>query len=51
MVAENQSAMTLAPLATLAPLIAVSSLVIGLNLAADGLAKALGIDRTHEVRA
>ena len=31
----------------IAPIIALSTLVIGLNMAADGLAKALGVDRAH----
>ncbi len=45
MVAENRTAITVAPLATIAPIVALAVLVIGLNLAADGLAKAWGVDR------
>ena len=45
MVSENRSLLTVVPLATIAPIIALASLIIGLNLAADGVAKARGIDR------
>lgn len=45
MVAENRSMLAVAPWASLAPIIALATLVIGLNLAADGLAKSLGVDR------
>lgn len=45
MVSENRTALTVAPLATLGPILALAVLVIGLNLAADGLAKAWGVDR------
>ncbi|MGW6055519.1 ABC transporter permease [Streptomyces sp. NPDC055189] len=48
MVSENRTALTVVPLATLAPIIALSTLVIGLNLAADGLSKAYGVDRIRE---
>jgi peptide/nickel transport system permease protein len=37
--------MAIAPWAGLAPVIALSSLIVGINLAADALAKALGVDR------
>ncbi|MEY9840897.1 ABC transporter permease [Streptacidiphilus sp. EB103A] len=47
MVAENRSMLTVAPWTSIAPIIALSTLVIGLNMAADGLAKALGVDRAH----
>ncbi|GAA3730336.1 peptide/nickel transport system permease protein [Spinactinospora alkalitolerans] len=49
MVSENRTAITVAPMATLAPIAALATLVIGLNLAADGLAKAWGVDRVKEV--
>jgi peptide/nickel transport system permease protein len=45
MVAENRSMLAVAPWASVAPIVALATLVIGLNLAADGLAKALGVDR------
>ncbi|MBF4604084.1 ABC transporter permease [Curtobacterium sp. VKM Ac-2884] len=45
MVQENRTALTVVPLGTLAPIVALATLVIGLNLAADGLSKSLGVDR------
>jgi peptide/nickel transport system permease protein len=45
MVSENRSLLTVVPMATVAPIVALASLIIGLNLAADGIAKARGIDR------
>jgi peptide/nickel transport system permease protein len=45
MVSDNSSMIAVAPWASLAPIIALASLVVGLNLAADGLSKALGVDR------
>ena len=45
MVAENSTLMQVVPLATIAPIIALAVLIVGLNLAADGIAKARGIDR------
>ena len=44
---ENRSALTVAPAGTLAPIVALSLLVVGLNLAADGLGKYLGVDRAR----
>lgn len=44
MIAENRTIISIAPWASVAPIVALSSLVVGLNLAADGLAKALGLD-------
>ena len=44
MVAENRSRLAIAPWATLAPALAISSLVIALNLTADALAKRFGVD-------
>jgi len=45
MVSENRTMMTVVPSATLGPIVALASLIVGLNLAADGIAKARGIDR------
>ncbi len=47
MIAENRQALAYAPWCTLYPVLAISSLVIGFNLAIDGVAKALGLDRMH----
>ncbi|MGY2743459.1 ABC transporter permease [Arthrobacter sp. UYCu723] len=49
MVAENRNLMSVVPLATLSPIAALATLIVGLNLAADGLAKSLGVDRMKEV--
>jgi len=48
MVQENRTALTVVPLGTLAPIVALATLVIGLNLAADGLSKSLGVDRAQQ---
>ncbi|PZF59668.1 ABC transporter permease [Curtobacterium sp. MCSS17_008] len=48
MVQENRTALTVVPLGTLAPIVALATLVVGLNLAADGLAKSLGVDRAGQ---
>lgn len=45
MVEENRTALTVAPLGTVAPIISLAVLVVGVNLAADGLAKRMGVDR------
>jgi peptide/nickel transport system permease protein len=45
MVSENHNLLTVVPSATIAPIVALASLIVGLNLAADGIAKARGIDR------
>jgi peptide/nickel transport system permease protein len=45
MIADARSFMAIAPWAGFAPVVALSSLIIGINLAADALAKALGVDR------
>lgn len=45
MVAENRSRLAIAPWATLFPAAAIATLVIGLNLAADALARSMGLDR------
>ncbi|GAA3309804.1 MULTISPECIES: ABC transporter permease [Arthrobacter] len=49
MVAENRNLMAVVPMATLSPIAALATLIVGLNLAADGLAKSFGIDRMKEV--
>jgi len=45
MVAENRTAITVVPWGSLAPILALATLVVGLNVAADGLSKAWGVDR------
>lgn len=47
MINDNRTTLGIAPWATLFPLVALSSLIIGINLAADAVAKRLGIDRTQ----
>lgn len=47
MIADSRSFMAIAPWAALAPVVVLSSLIIGINLVADALAKALGIDRAQ----
>lgn len=48
MVSENRTAITVVPMASLAPIIGLATMVVGLNLAADGLSKAWGVDRIRE---
>lgn len=48
MVNENRGALSYAPWGAFFPILAIATLVIGLNLASDGLGKALGVDRTRE---
>ncbi|OED41425.1 peptide ABC transporter permease [Chromatiales bacterium (ex Bugula neritina AB1)] len=48
MIADARGFMSFAPWGVLAPVIALSSLIIGINLTADALAKALGIDRAQK---
>lgn len=48
MISGSRSFMAFAPWAVLAPVIALSTLIIGINLSADALAKALGIDRAQK---
>lgn len=45
MISEGRMAMTVVPWSVLAPIIALSTLVIGLSSAADGLSGRLGVDR------
>lgn len=47
MIAENRSMLALAPWGVVFPIIAMGSLVVALNLVADGVAKALGLDRSR----
>lgn len=46
-VSEARVYMSLAPWGVLGPMIALSSLIIGVNLTADALAKAVGLDRAQ----
>lgn len=48
MIADARSLMSVGPWAVLAPIVALSSLIVGINLTADALAKALGIDRAQK---
>lgn len=48
MISDSRSFLAFAPWAAMAPVIALSSLIIGINLLADALAKALGIDRAQK---
>ncbi len=48
MIAENRARLAFAPWASVFPMLALSTLVIGINLAADALAKAVGLDRSRE---
>ena len=48
MIADARGFMSFAPWGVLGPVIALSSLIIGINLTADALAKALGIDRARK---
>ena len=48
MISEGRGLMSFAYWSVIAPIVALSSLIIGINLSADALAKALGIDRTQK---
>ena len=48
MIYDARGFMALAPWGVLGPVIALSSLIIGVNLAADALAKTLGLDRARQ---
>ena len=48
MIADARGFMSFAPWGVIGPVIALSSLIIGINLTADALAKALGIDRAQK---
>ena len=47
MIADARSYMAIAPWAGFAPVIALSLLIIGINLTADALAKTVGLDRAQ----
>ena len=49
MIADSRNFRAIAPWPAFAPVIALSSLIVGINLTADALAKALGIDRAQAV--
>jgi peptide/nickel transport system permease protein len=49
MVSENRTLLSVRPWGTVAPIIALGTLIIGFNLAADGLAKIRGVDRAGAV--
>ena len=48
MISDARSFMSIAPWTALPPVVALSSLIIGINLSADALGKALGIDRAQK---
>ena len=48
MIANARGYMSFAPWGVLAPVAALSSLIIGINLTADALAKTLGVDRAQK---
>lgn len=48
MIADARSYLPIAPWSGLFPILALSSLIIGINLAADALAKAVGVDRAQK---
>ncbi|WP_282610909.1 ABC transporter permease [Pelagibius sp. Alg239-R121] len=48
MISDSRGFMSFAPWAALAPVVGLSSLIIGINLTADALAKAMGIDRAQK---
>ena len=45
MISEGRTALTVVPLATIAPIVALATLVIGMSALADGLSGLLGVDR------
>ncbi|MDO5681762.1 MAG: ABC transporter permease [Propionibacteriaceae bacterium] len=45
MISEGRTALTVVPLATIAPIVALATLVIGMSALADGLSGRLGVDR------
>jgi peptide/nickel transport system permease protein len=47
MVAENRSMLQVAPWGIVFPILAISTLVVALNLVSDGMAKALGLDSSR----
>jgi peptide/nickel transport system permease protein len=49
MISDSRGLMAVAPWTVVWPMIALSTLVVGINLAADAFAKVLGVDRTRKV--
>ncbi|WP_116475485.1 ABC transporter permease [Zobellella maritima] len=49
MIADSRGFMSIAPWAVLAPIVALSSLIIAINLTSDALAKTLGIDKSSAI--
>ena len=47
MIASSRNFMSVSVWPVIAPMIALSTLIVGLNLSADALAKALGVDRAR----
>jgi peptide/nickel transport system permease protein len=47
MINENRQTLAIAPWGVLFPILAISTLVVSLNLVADGVAKAVGLDRSR----
>ncbi|WP_432557652.1 ABC transporter permease [Granulicoccus sp. GXG6511] len=45
MISEGRTSLTVVPLATIAPIVALATLVIGMSALADGLSGRLGVDR------
>jgi peptide/nickel transport system permease protein len=50
MISDARGVMQLAPWALIWPMVALSSLVIGMNLLVDAWAQTIGVDRTTRVR-
>ena len=48
MVSDARIYMSLAPWGVIAPVVALSTLIVGINLTADALAKTLGLDRSRK---
>ncbi|MET4104355.1 peptide/nickel transport system permease protein [Roseovarius sp. MBR-78] len=48
MVSDARVYMSLAPVGVIAPVVALSTLIVGINLTADALAKTLGLDRARK---
>jgi peptide/nickel transport system permease protein len=48
MISDSRGLMAVAPWTVIWPMVALSTLVIGINLAADAFAKVLGVDRTRK---
>jgi peptide/nickel transport system permease protein len=50
MISEARTYLSLAPWTVLAPMVALSTLIIGINLSADAIGRRLGVDRDGEAR-